>query len=194
MVNANYRRNRPAGSGIDDSAALRDVIAIMSADPALKPTTAIKQAGITDPSMVRRLRDKLRKRAKPSQPHGRKTPDAKSKPARAEVARTAALRVNIPMEATIASACDETHEANRRQIVGETASAPPLQRAVTETQAMAFAQMRFCRQFFIYTPLTIFLRNQSATLETAIALMRAHQRGWSALMRIQLGKMAPAVE
>jgi hypothetical protein len=193
MVNANSRRSRPANSGIDDSTALRDVVAMMSADPALKPTTAIKRAGITDPSRVRRLRDKLRKTAKPSEPHRQSTtlPNAQAKPARAEAARTAALRVEVPMEATMASACvlpaaepaNEAHEANRRDIIGEMAPAPLLQRAVADTQAMVFAQIRLCRHIYIHTPLSMFLKNQSVTLETALALMQAHHRGWSELMR-----------
>jgi hypothetical protein len=51
-------RGRPKGSGLNDAAQLRAIAGLMAADPDLKPTTAIKTLGITDPSVIRRLRDK----------------------------------------------------------------------------------------------------------------------------------------
>jgi hypothetical protein len=54
------RRGRPRGSGLDDRVSLRAIADLLEADPALKPTTAIKRIGVTDPSTIRRLRDKLR--------------------------------------------------------------------------------------------------------------------------------------
>jgi hypothetical protein len=54
------QRGRPKGSGIDDRARLQQIAGMMAVDPRLKPTTAIKAIGITDPSTIRRLRDKLR--------------------------------------------------------------------------------------------------------------------------------------
>jgi hypothetical protein len=53
-------RGRPKGSGIDDDARLSAIKSLLAGDPKLKPTTAIKQVGISDPSAVRRLREKLR--------------------------------------------------------------------------------------------------------------------------------------
>jgi hypothetical protein len=53
------RRGRPKGSGIDDQKLLRDIASLIAAKPDLKPTTAIKSLGVTDPSAVRRLRDKF---------------------------------------------------------------------------------------------------------------------------------------
>jgi hypothetical protein len=60
MPQGQARRGRPRGSGLDDRAQLTAVIQKLKADPALKPTTAIKSIGIQDPSTIRRLRDKLR--------------------------------------------------------------------------------------------------------------------------------------
>lgn len=60
MLTEKPRRGRPKGSGIDDRAILREVATRISADPLLKPTTAIKAAGVSDPSSIRRLRDKFR--------------------------------------------------------------------------------------------------------------------------------------
>ncbi len=54
------RRGRPKGSGIDDSRLLREIAAMIIEDPELKPTTAIKTSGISDPSTIRRLRDKFK--------------------------------------------------------------------------------------------------------------------------------------
>jgi hypothetical protein len=54
------RRGRPKGTGINDQATLIRVADLLSADSRLKPTTAIRKLGISDPSIIRRLRDKLR--------------------------------------------------------------------------------------------------------------------------------------
>lgn len=51
-------RGRPKGSGLNDAAQLRAIAGLIAADPDLKPTTAIKTLGISDPSVIRRLRDK----------------------------------------------------------------------------------------------------------------------------------------
>jgi hypothetical protein len=53
------KRGRPPGTGKNDTDRLQKIAALMAADPALKPTTAIKQIGETDPSTIRRLRDKF---------------------------------------------------------------------------------------------------------------------------------------
>lgn len=60
MASDRARRGRPRGSGLDDGAQLRRVTALLEADPALKPTTAIKAIGVSDPSSIRRLREKLK--------------------------------------------------------------------------------------------------------------------------------------
>lgn len=52
-------RGRPKGTGIDDRAKLREMAALIAAQPHLKPTTAIKVLGENDPSVIRRLRDKF---------------------------------------------------------------------------------------------------------------------------------------
>jgi len=53
-------RGRPKGTGIDDSQTLNEITEMIAADPDLKPTTAIKLLGISDPSTIRRLRDKYK--------------------------------------------------------------------------------------------------------------------------------------
>ena len=54
------RRGRPKGSGLNDQMHLDAIRGLISQDPSLKPTTAIKMLGITDPSAIRRLRDKFK--------------------------------------------------------------------------------------------------------------------------------------
>lgn len=60
MTDTPRPRGRPKGSGIDDRESLRAIVALLSRDSNLKPTTAIRQSGVTDPSVVRRLREKLK--------------------------------------------------------------------------------------------------------------------------------------
>lgn len=52
------KRGRPTGSGINDRIWLRELGRLIRLDPARKPTAAIKALGITDPSTIRRIRDK----------------------------------------------------------------------------------------------------------------------------------------
>lgn len=60
MPITNTRYGRPKGSGVDDSWQLESLAALLVANPALKPTTAIRSLGVEDPSVIRRLRDKFR--------------------------------------------------------------------------------------------------------------------------------------
>ncbi len=55
---ADRKRGRPKGTGINDHEMLLKIAQIMVANPAKKRTTAIKEVGITNASVVRRLRDK----------------------------------------------------------------------------------------------------------------------------------------
>jgi hypothetical protein len=59
LIDVKSPRGRPKGSGKDDWSRLQQIAALIAANPALKPTTAIKRIGVTDPSVVRRLRDKF---------------------------------------------------------------------------------------------------------------------------------------
>jgi len=52
------KRGRPKGTGINDHETLLKIAHLIAANPNMKRTTAIKQAGITNASVVRRLRDK----------------------------------------------------------------------------------------------------------------------------------------
>lgn len=52
-------RGRPKGTGINDRQRLRDIATLISTQPQIKPTTAIKMLGEHDPSVIRRLRDKF---------------------------------------------------------------------------------------------------------------------------------------
>ena len=60
MVHTKARRGRPIGTGIDDSDRIARLIELLKIQPDLKPTTAIRVMGFTDPSAIRRLRDKYK--------------------------------------------------------------------------------------------------------------------------------------
>ena len=59
MPTMHTRLGRPKGTGVDDSGQLQSLAALLAANPALKPTTAIRSLGVEDPSIIRRLRDKF---------------------------------------------------------------------------------------------------------------------------------------
>ena len=60
MLESKSRRGRPKGTGIDDSDRIAQLAELIRNKPDLKPTTAIKTMGITNPSVIRRLRDKYK--------------------------------------------------------------------------------------------------------------------------------------
>ena len=60
MFETKISRGRPKGTGIDDSSRIARLVALLTTDPDLKPTTAIRCMGITDPSAIRRIRDKYK--------------------------------------------------------------------------------------------------------------------------------------
>jgi hypothetical protein len=60
MLHTPVRRGRPKGTGINDNERLRQLAELLRIRPELRPTTAIKQMGYSDPSAIRRLRDKYK--------------------------------------------------------------------------------------------------------------------------------------
>jgi hypothetical protein len=60
MLHAPVRRGRPKGTGIDDSDRMARLDELLRIHPELKPTTAIRLMGFSDPSAIRRLRDKYK--------------------------------------------------------------------------------------------------------------------------------------
>ena len=60
MSDKRRQRGRPKGTGINDWERLLTIASVMEKDPTLKVTTAIKQLGFSDPSVIRRLRDKFK--------------------------------------------------------------------------------------------------------------------------------------
>lgn len=60
MSNTRRQRGRPKGSGINDWERLLSIASVMEKNPKLKVTTAIKELGFVDPSVIRRLRDKFK--------------------------------------------------------------------------------------------------------------------------------------
>ncbi len=60
MIETKARRGRPIGTGIDDSDRIARLAELLRTQPDLKPTTAIRVMGFSDPSTIRRLRDKYK--------------------------------------------------------------------------------------------------------------------------------------
>jgi hypothetical protein len=60
MVETKARRGRPIGTGIDDSDRIARLAELLKTQPDLKTTTAIRVMGFSDPSTIRRLRDKFK--------------------------------------------------------------------------------------------------------------------------------------
>lgn len=60
MVKTKSKRGRPIGTGIDDSDRIARLVELLKTQPNLKPTTAIRVMGFSDPSTIRRLRDKFK--------------------------------------------------------------------------------------------------------------------------------------
>lgn len=62
-VTAFTRRGRPKGTGIDDRDTIAKIEAILRRQPGLSPTFVIRNMlRISNPSTIRRLRDKLKAR------------------------------------------------------------------------------------------------------------------------------------
>ena len=60
MLHSPVRRGRPKGTGIDDSVRIARLVELLRIHPDLRPTTAIRLMGYSDPSAIRRLRDKYK--------------------------------------------------------------------------------------------------------------------------------------
>jgi hypothetical protein len=60
MLQTSVRRGRPKGTGIDDSERLARLDELLRIHPDWRPTTAIRKMGYSDPSAIRRLRDKYK--------------------------------------------------------------------------------------------------------------------------------------
>jgi hypothetical protein len=60
MVQTKAPRGRPIGTGIDDSDRIARLAELLKTQPDLKTTTAIRVMGFSDPSTIRRLRDKYK--------------------------------------------------------------------------------------------------------------------------------------
>lgn len=86
MSERKARRGRPKGSEIDDSGQLRAIAKLISEDPELKPTTAIRSMGISDPSTIRRLRDKYNQRREELQARIAANQTTRAKPETTEMA------------------------------------------------------------------------------------------------------------
>lgn len=123
------RRGRPKGSGIDDQKFLSDIAAMIAAKPDLKPTTAIKALGVTDPSAIRRLRDKFHQfsaeltAAQSTTPAAKGSGDAVNKPVPSSVSTHRCIAAEISRSGDALSALPQSPAAATAPV--ETAPAAP---------------------------------------------------------------------
>lgn len=185
------RRGRPKGSGLDDSGQLMAIAALIANDPDLKPTTAIKSLGVSDPSTIRRLRDKYRKFQNPIEgpKPGLKTklahqPKACAKSAdRAQTitkASTARPQLQAPRQPRSPKPMPAASEAS----LGEPASwlngvtALGLQSLATTIDV----QIAAYRNLMTFPPVAFALKQQSVFNDFALSLYKQQQK--TLLMRL----------
>ncbi len=129
------RRGRPKGSGIDDTAMLAQIAELIAANPDLKPTTAIRALGIEDPSVIRRLRDKL------------KGSELSAAPALASASYPVPSRTPRTMAAAVANDDDAIRETPRLRVVSETttdsARSGPVVSSLTPAASLLVPLMAF---------------------------------------------------
>ena len=143
MTAAHARRGRPKGSGINDEQRLVEMSRLIDADKRMKPTTAIKALGITDPSAIRRLRDKYNvlhgERSSTSAPQYRAGPSVvRSSPP----ARATPLNIADPIRRAVPQSTPQPTPAkpNPAQAAGPTA---PLPMRTANTNQVPVAAMLF---------------------------------------------------
>lgn len=112
------RRGRPKGSGIDDSTRLEAIARLLATNPDMKPTTAIKSLGVSDPSIIRRLRDKY---AEVRQSLASELVNAEQQ---------AAARIDEPVQAAVA--CATAGSARPKRLRAAAAAARTASRRVAE--------------------------------------------------------------
>lgn len=97
MPDVKPRRGRPKGTGIDDSDRIARLAELIKVRPELKPTTAIRAMGITDPSVIRRLRDKYSAYLRSAATHtASAAPAPATRPASAPTVRVAGQSEPVP--------------------------------------------------------------------------------------------------
>lgn len=172
MSEGKSRRGRPVGTGIDDRVRLATVAELIAADPTLKPTTAIKSLGVSDPSVIRRLRDKfnlMRVELMAEIEAGARAPERRPQSAgRSEAA-------SKPQPATHRTAAGEARGERKTARVGSAReSAPPapaaaLAEVATDPRGAPFTPFDAGR--LLASWLSLGLRAASAAASAQIALL-----------------------
>lgn len=174
-------RGRPKGSGVNDASQLSKVQSLLSANPGMKPTTAIKSIGVTDPSAIRRLRDKFNS-APPAEarPPARPTAAAKRTPAHARTKPAITARPapratrSRTIEAAPATSQAEAPDPAPVAAIGATHS-EFLMSMYSAGVSMATATMQLHVDAFAFalqgSPVACFLRGQMIVSEFAAALL-----------------------
>jgi hypothetical protein len=177
MAQKTAARGRPKGTGLDDAGPLAAIAELIAANPGMKPTTAIKALGITDPSTVRRLRDKYQQRRLPrsEQPaavggrHPNPSPVSNviSLPTRSDAPRRSATGGNAPTPSRTAdtAAADDAAPASDDHPAAQTAPSKPDLFAAAYAASIATAKTAIHLQYkslwyaFHWSPYACAIRN-----------------------------------
>lgn len=144
MSQTRTHRGRPKGSGIDDRQKLDAIARLIAENPALKPTTAIRSLGVSDPSVIRRLRDKFNA-VRADLIHDIERAVAGAPPAAASRTKATATRSRphtsqqVPAATVRAQSSNETRVANDTRVERARSIAAASQTSSTRTSAVADA-------------------------------------------------------
>jgi len=171
-------RGRPKGTGLNDADRLAAMAKLIAANPGMKPTTAIKAMGITNPSAIRRLRDKYNQQAAQNSSSAPAAQNARppaprhnviqlrtnTPPPRKDVPDRAAPRSNPtarPEESTTAAEpAPDDHPASAQRIAHQELFSAALAAGVSAAQVAIHLQLKTMSYAFQGSPIACFLRGQ----------------------------------
>lgn len=184
MTDSKPPRGRPKGSGIDDRIWLREIERLMRIDPALRPTSAIKALGVTDPSAIRRLRDKYAARTACALPGTASKPSSRQRVAVQAARGDPVVRHEPagPRLVTSATAATDTPQA-------DTASRDASADCFTAFWGLVFQTTTLMTEMNVLTLLAL-ARNPAASL--ALAQHLAIGDALASSLRLQAAMLAAA--
>ncbi|MGE5266383.1 MAG: hypothetical protein ACM3L9_03365 [Deltaproteobacteria bacterium] len=173
MAQKSAARGRPKGTGLDDAGPLAAIGKMIAANPGMKPTTAIKALGITNPSAVRRLRDKYQQSiATPPRPAAIPASNVISLSTRAAVvqreASPAPAGQGVPAAKPASDGDEAPAAADEHPAAGNRLEKPDLFAAayaasIATAKTAIHLHYKSCWFAFQFSPYAVFIRNAEFT-------------------------------
>jgi len=202
MTRSTPRRGRPNGTGKQDAVLLEAVAARLASDPSQSAAAVIRSLGVTDPSSVRRLREKLKSHAPAP---GRSSGRAAGKPLRS----VAAARNRGPrlVEDAAKARADDTSGATKRSAPAATAApvdapVPAASPRVPTISPMSLthdmqraaatlidSQIRIGAALMRSTPLGLLVQQQTMLANLVLGTMQTQRRLWESFVAAQAGAL-----